>query len=128
MALITEDDIRALGFSRSKANTLITVSQMVINGDLPLGHWVIAESIDEITQTLLSVKGIGRWTINYTLLRGIGWLDSSLHGDAAVRNKLGLLLACNDEVSENEASTWLEQFSPWRALVAAHLWAMKLPL
>lgn len=101
---------------------------MVTVGTLSLDEWNANKPIEEITQTLLNIKGIGRWTVNYTLLRGLGWLDGSLHGDAAVRNKLSLLLNSHNEISEKETSIWLEQFSPWRALVAAHLWAMKKPI
>lgn len=128
IALISEDDFRFLGFSKSKATTLVNISRMVTVGTLSLDEWNANKPIEEITQTLLNIKGIGRWTVNYTLLRGLGWLDGSLHGDAAVRNKLSLLLNSHNEISEKETSIWLEQFSPWRALVAAHLWAMKKPI
>jgi DNA-3-methyladenine glycosylase II len=56
------------------------------------------------------------------LLRGYGWLDGSLHGDAAVRRVIKTLMAV-EQVSEKEAQQWLQAFSPWRALLAAHLWA-----
>lgn len=128
VTMISEDDFRLLGFSKSKAATLITISKMVAESTLPLDKWSAVKPIEEITQTLLNIKGIGRWTVNYTLLRGLGWLDGSLHGDVAVRNKLSLLLGSKGEISEKETSIWLEQFSPWRALVAAHLWAMTKPI
>ncbi len=125
LALLSETDFRKIGFSKNKADTLIAISNMVLDKRLPLDEWVITKPIDEITQKLLSVKGIGRWTVNYTLLRGLGWLDGSLHGDVVVRNKLSLLLGSNNQITEKEATLWLGQFSPWRALVAAHLWAME---
>ncbi len=125
IALMTEADLKLLGFSKSKASALIHISQMVKNSELPLSDWAINRPIEEIVRILFSIKGIGYWTINYTLLRGLGWLDGSLHGDAAVRSKLSLMLGRKDEISEKETSEWLEQFSPWRALVAAHLWAME---
>lgn len=128
VSLISEDDFRRLGFSKSKVATLINISNMVTEGTLPLDEWSADKPIEEITKTLLNIKGIGQWTVNYTLLRGLGWLDGSLHGDAAVRNKLSLLLGNNNGISEKETSIWLAQFSPWRALVAAHLWAMEKPI
>jgi DNA-3-methyladenine glycosylase II len=33
------------------------------------------------------------------------------------------LLAVTEPVSEQQARQWLAPFSPWRALVAVHLWA-----
>lgn len=54
-------------------------------------------------------------------MRGFAWLDGSLHGDAAVRRYLQVLLK-QDTLTAKQTEQWLQQFSPWRALVAAHLW------
>ncbi|HSX51859.1 MAG TPA: hypothetical protein VLF09_12910, partial [Cellvibrio sp.] len=79
----------------------------------------------DIYNALIQVRGIGPWTVNYALLRGFGWLDGSLHGDVAVRRNLQRLLQCDEKIDEKTTQVWLERFSPWRALVAAHLWAMQ---
>ncbi|MFT6552722.1 MAG: DNA-3-methyladenine glycosylase II [Zhongshania marina] len=73
----------------------------------------------------MAIRGIGPWTVNYVLLRGFGYLDGSLHGDVAVRRNLQLLLGREVKITAEETQVWLAQFSPWRALVAAHLWAMQ---
>ena len=115
--------LRQAGISQSKANTLVKVGELVVAGQLPMNDWLQQQApATDIAAALASVKGIGPWTISYTLLRGYGWLDGSLHGDAAVRRALKKLMAV-DQVSEKEAEQWLQAFSPWRALLAAHLWA-----
>lgn len=114
----------AAGFSNTKADSLIALSALVADEELPLGAWIDSPVEDEIRERLLAVRGIGPWTVNYVLLRGFGFLDGSLHGDVAVRRNLQSLLGRPDKIGENEARQWLAQFSPWRALVAAHLWAM----
>jgi DNA-3-methyladenine glycosylase II len=125
VAELSADDLRQAGFSASKTNALLTLSQLVVTGDLPLDAWAVSLPVDDIRTRLQAVRGIGPWTVNYTLLRGFGWLDGSLHGDVAVRRGLQLLLGRSEKVGENEAQEWLTGFSPWRALVAAHLWAAK---
>jgi DNA-3-methyladenine glycosylase II len=121
---LPEETLRQAGFSATKARTLLTVSQLVTEGALPLDAWAQAfPGAEIIREQLAAVRGIGPWTVNYALLRGFGWLDGSLHGDAAVRRGLQTLLCTPDKVSENEAETWLAQFSPWRALIGAHIWA-----
>jgi DNA-3-methyladenine glycosylase II len=84
----------------------------------------LAELARRVCAKLLSIRGIGPWTVDYALLRGFGWLDGSLHADAAVRRGLQSLLATAGPISEKQAKAWLADFSPWRALLAAHLWAM----
>lgn len=123
LAALSEADFRAAGFSASKAQTLRTVSAKVLSGELPLDDWQEHLPIDEIRERLLAIRGIGPWTVNYALLRGFGWLDGSLHGDAAIRRSLQTLLNSPDKISEAAAQCWLAEFSPWRALLAAHLWA-----
>lgn len=115
--------LREAGISHSKAATLIYVSEQIANGNLQLSEWLDQKvSHEEISNALSKIKGIGPWTINYTLLRGYGWLDGSLHGDAAVRRAIRGLMAVT-ELSEKEAEHWLKSYAPWRALLAAHLWA-----
>lgn len=115
-------ELRAAGFSQSKAQTLIALAQRVESQQLPLDAWLSHPQLEEeVGACLLSIRGIGPWTVNYTLLRGYGWLDGSLHGDAAVCRGLQSLLGRT--VDAEQARLWLAPFSPWRALVAAHLWA-----
>lgn len=122
--LLGEPGLRGAGFSAAKARALLALSARVIDGSLPLDEWLPAPPIDTIRAALLAVRGIGPWTVDYALLRGFGWLDGSLHGDVVVRRKLALLLAGPDKPGPDETRAWLATFSPWRALVAAHLWAM----
>jgi len=125
IARMTEADLRQAGLSQTKARTLIGLSQLVEDNLLPLEEWSVTMPVKEMEEKLLLVSGIGPWTINYALLRGFGWLDGSLHGDVAVRRGLQALLGHGEKISESYARSWLAGFSPWRALIAAHLWAMQ---
>ncbi len=125
IARLTDSDLHQAGFSRTKAQTLIALSQGVRQNRLPLDAWLVTLPVAEMRNQLLRLRGIGPWTVDYTLLRGFGWLDGSLHGDAAVRRYLHTLLRGEVEVTEEYAKRWLAEFSPWRALVAAHLWALR---
>ncbi|WP_039917789.1 DNA-3-methyladenine glycosylase family protein [Cellvibrio mixtus] len=133
----TVDELRSQGFSQTKAQTILELARMIYSGQLPLEQWLRDYwnnnrlPAQDIYDRLIQVKGVGPWTINYALLRGFGWLDGSLHGDVAVRRNLQWLLASDklinkeEKISEAATKEWLVEFSPWRALVAAHLWAMQ---
>ncbi|AYH44221.1 AlkA N-terminal domain-containing protein [Azoarcus sp. DN11] len=123
LALLEEEDLRAAGFSSAKARTLRALARLVAEGELPLDAWAEAAPVEQIRSSLLAVRGVGPWTVDYVLLRGFGWLDGSLHGDVAVRRGLQALLGTEGRVGEAEAKAWLARYAPWRALVAAHLWA-----
>lgn len=122
-------DLRQAGFSQTKAQTLMTLGPMVVENTLPLDAWLMGDvPIDSIREQLLNIRGVGPWTVSYALLRGFGWLDGSLHGDAAMRRNLQSLLNVKDKIDEAFTRDWLADFSPWRSLVSAHLWAMKKSL
>ncbi|WP_323814258.1 hypothetical protein [Cellvibrio sp. NN19] len=135
--VLTEDDLRACSFSATKAKTLLALANVAQKGELPLQVWLDdfwnGNTLDAETiyAQLIAIRGIGPWTIHYALLRGFGWMDGSLHGDVAVRRNLQNLLTAQkkysgaEKISAAETELWLAGFSPWRALVAAHLWAMQ---
>lgn len=135
--LLNEDDLRGCSFSKTKAATLLTLANAVHSGELPLQQWLddawTSKLLDaeKIYAQLIAIRGIGPWTIHYGLLRGFGHMDGSLHGDVAVRRNLQKLLTAQKtfleehKISAAETERWLAAFSPWRALVAAHLWAMQ---
>ncbi|PMN65501.1 DNA-3-methyladenine glycosylase family protein [Enterovibrio norvegicus] len=115
------DTYRACGYSNSKATTLQRIAKAIVAKELDLSP--DRDPLDA-GKELLAIKGIGPWTVSYTLLRGFGYLDGSLHGDVAVRRNIQRLLDSDEKPTEKEAQKWLTEFAPWRALVAAHLWAM----
>lgn len=124
VATLGETTLRAAGYSAAKARALLALADAVRRGTLPLDAWLACPSADAIRPALLAIRGIGPWTVEYALLRGFGWLDGSLHGDVAVRRSLARLLGRDDALDARFAREWLAPFAPWRALVAAHLWAM----
>jgi DNA-3-methyladenine glycosylase II len=124
VAALSLQTLRQAGFSASKSQTLLTLSGLIVDNQLPLDAWLQSLPIELMRQRLLAVRGIGPWTLDYSLLRGFGWLDGSLHGDVAVRRGMQRLLDTPEKISEAQAQIWLAEFAPWRALVAAHLWAM----
>ncbi|WP_043308372.1 DNA-3-methyladenine glycosylase [Pseudomonas sp. ML96] len=124
VAALDEDALGQSGFSQAKTQTLLLLSREIEAGRLPLDAWLESEPAEAIGERLLALKGIGPWTVDYALLRGFARLDGSLHGDAAVRRQLQRLLGVEEKLSQPFVRDWLLSFAPWRALVAAHLWAM----
>ncbi len=107
-------------FSRAKAETLLRVARLVADGELVLRQ---DDDPERAAAALLAIKGIGPWTVNYTLLRGYGYADCSLHGDVAVRSAIGRLTGAAAKPDIAQAQAWLEAYRPHRTMAAAYLWA-----
>ena len=114
------DALTSRKFSRAKAETLLRVARMVADGKLVLR---LDDDLEHAAAQLLAVKGIGPWTVNYTLLRGYGYADCSLEGDVAVRKAIGRLLGMAEKPSIPQAQAWLAAYAPHRTMAAAYLWA-----
>jgi DNA-3-methyladenine glycosylase II len=109
-------------FSRAKAETLLRLAGLIAEGKLDLEESPV-NPIEVICASLLAVKGIGPWTVNYALLRGYGHADCSLHGDVAVRAAIGNLWGHETRPSMAAADALLQRYRPHRTMAAAHLWA-----
>jgi DNA-3-methyladenine glycosylase II len=122
---VSAEELGKLKFSRAKAETILRIAQLVESGELPLESW--REKVDHahVEAELLKIKGVGPWTAHYTMLRGIGAADCSLHGDAAVRANMARLRKARGKISMERAERILQGYRPWRSLAAAHLWASK---
>lgn len=122
------DALRSTGFSAGKADTLLTVARLCCDQQLLPTELSSDADAKALERALLDVRGLGPWSVNYTLLRGYGYLDGSLHGDVAIQKALQQLLDLAERPTAKEARAWLATFTPWRALVAAHLWqSLALP-
>jgi len=120
-----KQSLRAAGLSNNKADALLNISALIVSGELALDGGKSPAQIKALAAQLLMIKGIGPWTVNYCLMRGYGYLDSALEGDAAVRENLRIMLGLKDKPGIDQTRTWLNAFAPWRSLIAAHLWAFK---
>lgn len=123
LANLSEEQARACGLSAAKYQALQVLVDEVQEGRLNLELNDFNANSSLLIQQLLAIKGIGQWTVNYTLMRGFAYFDGSLHGDLAVRRNLAKLQG-KDTITAKEAQQWLANFH-YKALAAAYLWAME---
>lgn len=115
------EGLRHLGLPERKAKALLAVAKKIDRTPSFLPLPSTSASPHRLNERLQSVPGVGPWTAQYTLLRSYNHLGADLSGDAAVRRALGHLLNC-ERPSADTTRAWLQQFSPYQALAAAHLW------
>lgn len=121
----TEADIKDLGYSIQKARAIKTLAQTfrTHHADLP-----DLEKMDnkEIVQYLTSLRGIGRWSAQYALLRGLGRLDIFPGDDVGARNNLQRLFHLAEKPDYEEINQLTQQWHPYEGLVYFHLLLEKL--
>jgi AraC family transcriptional regulator of adaptative response / DNA-3-methyladenine glycosylase II len=114
-----------LGMPRSRMETLRAVAQA--NVDDPR-LFQPSRDIDEAIAKLLSVPGIGDWTAQYIALRAIREVDAFPASDVGLLR--GAMKVFGEVVTAKSLAQRAEEWRPWRAYAAQHLWAAdttKLP-
>src|ERR1700726_2767374 len=67
--------LRAAGLSRSKVAALKDLAAKTIDGTVPSARILAKMSDEEIVERLITVRGIGRWTVEMLLLFDLGRPD-----------------------------------------------------
>jgi len=76
-----------LGYSHNKARSLIELAQSIAGGQFQPASLEHASDRDVLAR-LQQLRGIGRWTAEYVLLRGLGRTNSFPGDDVGARNNL----------------------------------------
>lgn len=120
LASLDAVELRKLGFSRPKAEALIALSRGVSLKTIDL------EKLDalgnaEARAALMELKGVGRWTADYALLRGLGRFAVFPSGDVGARNRLQELLHVRKPLDDEKIRMRLRRWSAYAGLIYIHL-------
>jgi AraC family transcriptional regulator of adaptative response / DNA-3-methyladenine glycosylase II len=126
IAQLKPADLRVLQFSRQKADYLLHLARLVADGKLDLAA-LPRMSVTRAERTLLAVRGLGPWSVNYVLMRSLGCLDCLPLGDTGVTSGLQSLLHLRQRPDRDETIRLMAPFSPYRSLATAHLWQLNQP-
>lgn len=107
-------------FSRQKAAYVIGVSEEIAAGRLDLAGLATLPD-DEIIAELTRLRGVGRWTAEYVLMRGMGRPDVIPAGDVSLQLLIGTA-ALGRRATEPELRDIADRWRPWRAWATFFVW------
>lgn len=121
VAPLAEESLQALQFSRQKARYVIGVARAIVEGALEPEalHGVEAT---EALERLMALKGVGRWTAEYVLLRGLGYPDALPAGDVALQRAVGRAYGLGRLATEAEVRVYGERWAPYRSYATIAFW------
>jgi AraC family transcriptional regulator of adaptative response / DNA-3-methyladenine glycosylase II len=79
-------------------------------------------------RTLLDIRGLGPWSVNYLMMRALGFPDCVPLGDTGVTSGLQAALKLDDRPDMDATRRLMSVFSPYRSLATAHLWQFNQPI
>jgi DNA-3-methyladenine glycosylase II len=121
----TEETIRQLGFSHQKARAINELAADVVDNRLDLAS-IESMTNREAVDYLSTIRGIGRWSAEYVLLRGLGRLDTFPGDDIGAQNNLQRLFHLADRPNYEQIRELTSRWHPYQGLVYFHLLLEKL--
>ena len=118
------EELRALGFSGSKANYLQGIAKIRYEGLVDFDS-LGTKSTQEIMDILLPLRGIGRWTVEMLLIFTYEKQDVLSFGDLAIRRGIQRLYhkkTCTKEFFD----TLYKRYAPYQTVASFYLWHASL--
>ena len=110
---------RALGFSTQKSRALIELARIAVVEGTDLGDMEKMDNKD-VLERLYQLRGVGRWTGEYALLRGLGRIAVFPGDDIGARNKLQLLLHVKN-LDYERVGKIMKRWQPYGGFIYFHL-------
>ena len=109
-------------FSRRKAEYIHSISEKEATGQIDLES-TKKMTIEEATETLTCLRGVGPWTIQWLLIRSLGFSDGFPSGDLALQKILGESLNTREKMTSEEALAFSQRWTPYRSWATTFIFA-----
>ncbi len=120
LAAAPSASLRRLGFSGSKARALIEAGREVASGRLDLEALAALDN-EQAIERLEGLRGVGRWTAEYALLRGMGRIDLFPGDDIGARNSLERWMRLRRPLDYGRVAHLMGKWKPYGGLIYFHL-------
>ncbi len=111
-------DIAAIGLPAARATTIHVLARECASGALALEPEC---DVRALLRQLVALPGVGPWTAEYIVMRAVHWPDAFPASDLVLCRAAGNLTPAR-------LTRLAEQWRPWRAYAAMHLWRRSVPI
>jgi DNA-3-methyladenine glycosylase II len=123
IAAAGERGLQGFRMSAGKIGTVSRLAKGFASGKISEEE-IAALPEEAAVERLTEIKGIGRWTAETALLRGLSRADAFPAGDLGIVKYLAEgLFDHGRRATESEMRLYAERWRPWRGLALAYCWA-----
>jgi 3-methyladenine DNA glycosylase/8-oxoguanine DNA glycosylase len=124
----SDETLRAVGLSRSKALAMRDLAAKTIDGTVPTYDALHAMEEALIEERLTRIRGIGQWTVHMLLMFRLGRPDVLPATDYGVRKGFMVAFRAKGMPSPRDIARRAEKWRPYRSVASWYLWrALELP-
>ena len=121
LAALDYEALQDIGLSRRKAEYIIDLARAEAQGKLNLAK-LERQPADIFTQTLISYRGVGGWTVSNYRLFCLADLDAWPGNDLPLREAAKRLKNLDERPSHAEMDALAQSWAPYRGAAALMLW------
>jgi DNA-3-methyladenine glycosylase II len=114
--------LRGAGFSRSKAAYIKEIAAKTLEGVVPTPAKIRRMSDEEIIERLITIKGVGQWTVEMLLIFQLGRPDVLPVNDFGVRKGFATAYRKRKLPEPAQLLRFGERWRPYRTTAAWYLW------
>jgi DNA-3-methyladenine glycosylase II len=116
--------LRACGFSAAKIATIKAIAGGSLSGLIPQRDVAVAMHDEELTERIITIKGIGRWTVEMLLMYSLERMDILPADDFGVREGYRALKFLLERPKPKALREIGKAWAPHRTVAAWYLWRM----
>jgi len=117
-----DDTLRSAGLSRAKLAGLKDLALKAQEGVVPSLAELEEMTDEEIIERLISVRGIGKWTVEMMLIFRLGRLDVMPSTDYGIRKGFALTYRKRELPPPKQIEKYAERWRPYRTIASWYLW------
>jgi DNA-3-methyladenine glycosylase II len=122
LASASIDNLRACGLTYRKSEYINDLAKRIIEDSFDFEK-LVRLSDDDAREILLRIRGFGRWSADYVLVRGLARPDCIPMDDVAIQNVAGKILGEGRRLNRIELQRIMEPYTPFRGIAAYYLLA-----
>jgi DNA-3-methyladenine glycosylase II len=117
-----EEQMRACGFSATKVATIRGIAEKTQDGLVPLRSAALKMSDQDLIDRLVTLRGVGRWTVEMILIFTLDRPDVLPVDDFGVREGWRVMKSQELQPRPKELAKIGQAWSPYRSVAAWYLW------
>ncbi len=122
LARVDDDTLRACGVSGNKVLALRDLARREEEGAIPGPRRLAWMDEQAIIDSLVAIRGIGRWTVEMMLMFRLGRPDVLPVDDLGIRKGLQAVDRLDALPTPRETAARGERWGPWRTYAGLYLW------
>ena len=118
---LSTKEIKSLGLSTNKSKSIKEISRIFHESNLSYKLNSFSEA--DLDEVLLSIYGVGPWSLQMFKLFKLGYTDIFSSKDAALRKAMEMAGMVKPNSPEVDYDKYSKKWVPYRSIASIHLWA-----